>query len=326
MGTAFSAYPGRKGRETPVFSAEVFCVAGAMIGAGFASGREIMQFFSQYGPFSWGLALAAAVFSGALMLRLMACAPHRGLMPAASFLLLAVTGGAMTAASGELAALTVPLPHARSLGGFLTLLLALFVSRKKLELFGRFGKALLPLLIASFLLCLRLPGCSPADDNPSLPHILLGFFQVLGYCGLNVLLCGGVLQEAAKRRRDRKRFVFCACGMLFLLLLLGNAALLPHRHSLRHAALPLVMLLRAYGKGGYYLSAAVLYLAIFTTLTAVLRGMSVLFPKWKAGWTILLCAAASLAGFEEIVSGAYPLLGGLAAALILSQKQPRGAA
>ena len=30
----------------------ILCVGAAMVGAGFASGREIMRFFSQYGAFS----------------------------------------------------------------------------------------------------------------------------------------------------------------------------------------------------------------------------------------------------------------------------------
>ena len=49
----------------------VFQLTGSIVGAGFASGREIMRFFSRYGVFSWiGIGLAVITI-GAFALALL---------------------------------------------------------------------------------------------------------------------------------------------------------------------------------------------------------------------------------------------------------------
>ena len=50
----------------------IFCAAAAMVGAGFASGREIMRFFSQYGAFSWALVIFAALVTAWMLRRMLA--------------------------------------------------------------------------------------------------------------------------------------------------------------------------------------------------------------------------------------------------------------
>jgi uncharacterized membrane protein YkvI len=116
------------------------------------------------------------------------------------------------------------------------------------------------------------------------------------------------------------------CGLLTALLLgLGNAALLPHAGTLSDAALPAVILLRAYGKVGYYLAAAVMYLAASTTLIAVLRGLLTLtapfLPRWRKTLIGLLVLAVSLLGFQDIVGAAYPVLGWTYLILLLKREQ-----
>jgi uncharacterized membrane protein YkvI len=117
-----------------------------------------------------------------------------------------------------------------------------------------------------------------------------------------------------------------AVGLLTALLLgLGNAALLPHAAALRDAPLPTVTLLRAYGKTGHYLSAAVLYLAASSTLIAVLRELLKLsapyLSKQKRPLAGLCVLAVSLLGFDDIVGKAYPILGWAWLWLLLSGKK-----
>ncbi len=126
------------------------------------------------------------------------------------------------------------------------------------------------------------------------------------------MTAAGVL--GGPRPRREQNGISAAVGLLTALLLgLGNAALLPHAAALSDAPLPTVFLLRAYGKPGYYLSAAVLYLAASTTLIAVLRELMTLsapyLPKRKRPLMGLCVLAVSLLGFEDIVGKAYPVLG-----------------
>ncbi|MGN0763091.1 MAG: hypothetical protein ACI4MK_06870, partial [Aristaeellaceae bacterium] len=93
--------------------AVAMAAVGAVVGAGFASGREIDSFFSRYGAWSWlGVAAAAAV-AGGIALGVMR-RPGQGGMPEGwrgrwpgrlwqgmFGALLLFTGGAMLAGAGE---------------------------------------------------------------------------------------------------------------------------------------------------------------------------------------------------------------------------------
>ena len=304
-----------------------FGIVSAVVGAGFASGREIMHFFSRYGPWSWCLCALAAGMMGGLTAWIMQerfemeTAPCRGkalLLP-----LFSAAGGATTAAAGELFALNLPLFHARELGALLTLGAAVAASSRSIRVLGMIGKILTPLMLLAFFFCARL--IPEQDAMLSSPNLGTALVELLGYCGLNVTLSVGIISEAAQQciAEDRKIISFITTVLLLILLLAGNAALLPHAGALHRAALPMVVLLRNYGKPGFYLSAVVLYLAVFSTLTAIIQAMRTLLPQrisWRGGACGCLCGLASLLGFEEIVGSAYPVLGWLGLLLIFGRK------
>ncbi len=306
----------------------ILCVGAAMVGAGFASGREIMRFFSRYGDFSWVLVLLAAAVTAWMIRRMLG---PTGVQSGAGKGLLCVfslaVGGGMTAAAGELWALTVPVRHARTLGSVATLMACLGLAGGSLRGMAWLGRMLLPFLLAALVLCLRLPGASPRKDV-SMGETLLAVIPMVGYCGLNGMTAAGVL--GGESLRQRRNGISLAVGLLTALLLgLGNAALLPHAAALRDAPLPTVTLLRAYGKTGHYLSAAVLYLAASSTLIAVLRELLKLsapyLSKQKRPLAGLCVLAVSLLGFDDIVGKAYPVLGWAWLFLLFIRKRSKAA-
>ena len=127
------------------FSAALALLSGA-VGAGFASGREILHFFAAHGAMAGAAAVCALITMAGLFCRLPVqmercgctslaalCRVRFGerlgrLCGALFFALFAVTGGAMLAACAELAALTVPVRGAYALGMAITLLLAAWLS------------------------------------------------------------------------------------------------------------------------------------------------------------------------------------------------------
>ncbi len=310
-------------------------VMAAMIGAGFASGREIMAFFTRWGRGSWPILLASAGSAVWMMDRVMGVPSVRDLLPRGKgaflgqgilLMLFFCVAGAMAAAAGELAALTVPLRHARSAGMLLTLALCMALKGHSLAALKAMGYILLPLILLAWVLILRLP--AEAAEVPAEPgNILLGILPALCYSAMNVMLSTGVLCEAGQMCSD-KECTLAAVGtgcLLMALLGLGNFALLPHRAALIDAPLPTVVLLRSYGKTGFYLSAAVLYLAVVSTQIAVLRGIDALFPKRlsrrKTEICFLLIAALSLCGFGGIVGSAYPLAGGFSLVCLMGKQK-----
>jgi uncharacterized membrane protein YkvI len=302
----------------------ILCVVAAMVGAGFASGREIMRFFSRYGAFSWALVIFAALVTAWMLRRMLALGGVQSRLGKGLLCLFSLAvGGGMTAAAGELWALTVPVQHARTLGSIMTLTLCLWLAGGSLRGMAWLGRVLIPFLLAVLALCLRVSG-DDRQKSVTLGDGVLAVLSVAGYCGLNGMTASGVL--GGPRPRREQNGISAAVGFLTALLLcLGNAALLPHAAVLSDAPLPTVFLLRAYGKPGYYLSAAVLYLAASTTLIAVLRELMTLsapyLPKQKRPLIGLCVLAVSLLGFEDIVGKAYPVLGWAWLGLLLLRKR-----
>lgn len=314
-------------------SRTVLCILGAFIGAGFASGREVMRFFTQYGTLSVPLIL----LTGCLISWVMRKALCDGIVSADTrlpgrailLLLFLAAGGGMTAAAGELWALTIPLRHARSMGMLFSLGCCMAASGRPERAMTALGYLLLPVLLLALTLCMRAPA-SP-EMSPSAPGARDAAQAVAGcfaYAGMNGMLALGIMEKAGRdcSRRRNCRCAVWAGGAVTALLLLCNRALLPHA-ALRDEPLPLVVLLRVYGTEGYYLAAAVLYLAVITTLIAVLRGLrdrtARILPRFSCLVTGLAVAAVSLCGFERIVAVAYPVLGLMCFWLFAGKKRER---
>ena len=332
----------------------VFQLTGAIVGAGFASGREIMRFFSRYGVFSWiGIGLAVITI-GAFALALLKKAKEADVTSLTQFcrtflgkagvvgsiafaVLLGATGGSMLAASGEIGALALPIHGAYWIVLFVTLAAGLFFSRRSLTPLAQVGKLLVPALLIIFGLCLMLPEKTAVSTQALAPGWIKILEVALGgisYGALNVTLAAGVMCEVGRTMADKKavRTAIFLGLCLLALLSLANAALM-RQPQLQNAALPMVMLLNNYGKVGYWMAIIGLYLAVFSTLLAMTRGFLNMFtcyiPNWRAfaitGVVFLLFAVI---GFARLVGIVYPALGFLCLLLLLwmltGKKTPDG--
>ena len=305
-------------------------LCGAMIGAGFATGGEIQAFFSRFGAWSWLGVIAAAgtlallgsalVPVGGRVRTMGGCFPGAaGWVPRGALLLLLVTtGGAMVAAAAELAALTLPVHGAAWAGGLGTLGLAWMLSRRGAPALTALSGVLMALLAGLMAFCWLLPEAAgfALPESSVLPPWLEACGGGLCWGGFNLafagpLLCGG---EGGKRSPR------LAAVMLGGLLAMGNGLLLRHPETWE-SPLPMVALLAQLGKAGYYGGAGALYLAILTTLIAVLRGMRELLPSgmaWRDGAALMGIAAVSVAKFRGIVGVGYPLLGAICLCLTVA--------
>ena len=302
--------------------AAAMAAVGAVVGAGFASGREIDSFFRRCGPWSWLGVASAAVVTGAIALGVLR-RPGQGGMPEGWHgrwpgrlwqgmfgALLLFTGGAMLAGAGEIAALMLPLPGAYLLGLLGTAVLTVLLARQGTAGAGRAGKALTALLLvmagAGFLLPARsgavvAPAASPGQS------LLRG----ASYAGFNMALAVPELASAAPdmTRRARRQCALLLAAVLGALLAGGNGLLLRHS-ALRGETMPFIHLMAAYGRAGYALGGVAMYLAVLTTACAALRGLWTLGEgrKWRMLSALGMLACAGV-GFAGVVGKAYPLLG-----------------
>lgn len=314
-----------------------------VIGAGFASGREIVRFFAGHGTAAGAAVIAAMLTLCVLFLRLCAqlerygCAAlpdlcrarfgqKLGALCGALFALLcAVTGGAMLAACAELGALILNIRYAYALSLLVSLLLGVMLSRGGLHSLALPGAALcvlLPVLLVRLLLLPAGEACFLPAMSPDLP--VRAAADGVVYAALNAAMLAGALPlllPLAKGTRRRAVLVFT----LLFGALLTLAVLVCRRHlsAVWDQPLPFVWLSRALG-GGYVLVAACMYAAALSTFYAMLSGLSLLLPKRGTMIPAGLCLLAALLGFGPIVQSAYPVLGVLCAGLLLLLCAPSG--
>ena len=303
-------------------------ICAAIIGAGFASGREIVSFFSCFGCASWLGILAASSGVGALVyviLRLSAQTraqtlpslygtlmgqPAQDAVGILYSLLCLTTASSMLAAGTELGALAFPLRNARLLGFLLTLLLSLASVSSGFHALSLMGGILLPTMAIYFILIATegpyTPPCSPEGLLAALPMGLL-------YASFNGALAGGAICLAGHTTASPARTAQLTGSLLFLILICANAAMLRAGNVIQQMALPAVALAARWGIAGYYASIVLLWLAILSTLCAMLHSLQMQFPHSRKTFSLFayasLAAVFSVFGFQRLVNAVYPLLG-----------------
>ena len=308
----------------------IVACTGAVIGAGFASGREVVAFFSRYhGHAPWLIALSAATAAGLCGLcvrrasrletsnwcELYAEAPvwmRWGAFGCAA-LLLAVTGGAMISAAGHMIALLWENEWAYPIGAVGTLYLAWKLSFGSMKPLAWLSGALTMVFVTvtALLLLSSDPQAVDMALQPAAGTVVWAAARAVAYAAMNLTQAEG---EVCRCRQETARGGWQVAGGLGAVLcaLLMLSALLYAKHpELQSEAFPIVKLMSRFGRAGFTVSATMLYLAVLTSLVAVLcalRGIAELRVRPAA----LRAAAAlgtplviSCVGFEGIVDGLY---------------------
>ena len=314
---------------------------GGVVGAGFASGRELVRFFASHGAMA-GAAIVCALFTlYALFLRICSqmeragcaslaalCRARLGrrmgmLCTALFFALCAVTGGAMLAACAELGALVLPVRHAYAATLALTLAVSLLLCARGLSGLALPGALLVLLLPALLLRLLALPvgeACFLPAMTPDLP--VRAAADGAAYGALNAAMLAGMLPLLLGLSRASRRRAVRLFTLLFAALLIPGVLVCRRQlPAIARQPLPFVYLSRALG-GGYLLIAACMYTAALSTLLGMLSGMALLLPaslspRMRTALGGAVCLLCSLVGFTPLVHSGYPVLGALCMALLL---------
>lgn len=315
---------------------------GTVLGAGFASGQELVLFFSRFGLRGLiGCVLAGVLFCvlGARILAKAAALPektHRAYLQTlfkphmaafvalATDLFLCVGFCVMLSGAGAFFAERMALPYWNGIVSMALICLIVFIC-------GVEGLSAVNLLLTPFMLvgtvCICLYGIITAAAPAWLPQVNPhGAFlpYALFYVGYNLLTATAVLVPAGALAPDPKTAArggilggLCLSVMAFLCCL----ALTMHPDVWGNA-LPMLLLSQKAGKAAYGIYSAVLYMAMLTT--AVSTGFSVTERLCAHGMrrqraAVLVCVAAIPLAFVEfsvLVRHCYVLFGVLGICLI----------
>lgn len=328
-------------------SAAIVC-AGAVIGAGFASGREIFAFFSKYGAHGWWLiAIAALMMTALCSLCFRAAVRSQASCWSDLFLsqklwirhgarlctlvLLVLTAGAMISASGQMIALVWPHHQAYSLGAAGTLAAAYLLGFASLRPMSWLSAGLSGLFLCA--LGSAVPhsvGQKAAVIASGQGNLFRAAVCAAAYAGMNITLAIGVVCRCAQPDPKANRRTAWLFGGIMAVLMGASHWLYAAHPEWTGESFPIVRLLSCFGRNGFWMSAALVYLSVFTSLTAVLYALRCAAEQcggveWLRTAAVLgLPALVSCVGFAGIVDALYAPAGILCLLMVFAPlKMPR---
>ncbi|WP_028987850.1 YkvI family membrane protein [Thermicanus aegyptius] len=311
---------------------------GTVVGAGFATGQEIFQFFTRNGALgTLAILLSTLLFIGIgyktmTIAKLERCYSYQEFHvhlfgPKGSlffnlmipFLLLGGSG-VMLSGMGALFEEQFHLP--RQIGILLAMLLVILIVLKGLK-----GVLWVNGLFAPFILfMISLLGLHLLLEPPSFPATLdpWNFRWILSailYTGLNLILSQAVLVPLGKETEDASILLWGSLfggGGLGLMLLIGHEVMLRHQNLIQQAEIPLGTILHFLFPWAFVLYSLVILVEILTTLVGNTFGIMrqaesiASLPPLPSLLLVLLGAyLISHWGFRMLVSSLYPFIGGL---------------
>ncbi|MEO3944219.1 hypothetical protein [Gorillibacterium sp. CAU 1737] len=316
-----------------------FTYVGTIVGAGFASGQEILQFFTRYGwPGSLSIALASVLFIW-LGTRLMLLGYDTGaesyedlnrhllgprLGSAFSLLQMGVllgTSMVMVAGAGSLFHEQLGL-HVQT-GILLTLVLGYVVLRRGMNGILSINTVVVPFMLLYvtliFVGTLPLPTAGNWLTQPADYPLLKTALAPLLYTAFNLSTAQAVLVPLGNAFADRKVLLYGGVlgGLLVgLMLFAGHIALSARMPGIVQFEIPMAQLIDRFGPLVQLIYSVVIFGEIFTTVVANVFGLSLqVKPRTRFSRPVillgilLLCYGGAQFGFSSLLSLLYPLFG-----------------
>lgn len=312
-------------------------IIGTTIGAGFASGREIWEFFGSYGRSSgWSILLSMLLFMTASMVILYISWKKQtrhysevlsvviGPRMAKGFdglVILFLLSGTLVMVAGS-GATFQQWGSSFAFGVWMMIGAVVFILLFDLRGLLSMNAILIPIMIGVLLfVCLQFLGADsrmePSVTPTSSP--LPAWPSAIIYAAFNMMSLLAVLSTLGKQIQHGFEIGLAgiiSSSALGVIAALYNYSLLRVEDLISQYEIPLFAILRSYSPGWVLGISLVLWLAIFTTAVSNVHGLasrlSSLFPlpRWAIGGAILLLLLPlTRLGFSNLVTVLYPLYG-----------------
>lgn len=316
-----------------------FTYIGSVVGAGFATGQEIIQFFTRYG---WMATLTIGVTTAFFILvgtRLMVLASELNAQSYEDlnrylfgdrvgrlfslFTLIILFGSSSVMLAGAGSVFSEHLGLAYQLGLLFTLGLAFLLLVNGLPSIVAVNSLVVPLMLLCSALSVVSVWGEPGDGawlrNGGDAPILKIWTAPFLYAAFNLSTAQAVLVPLGAAVKER--FVLLWGGALGglgigIMLWAGHFALSAHMPDIARYEIPMGRLIAEFGRSVHLLFAMVIFGEIFTTYIANIYGLA-LQIRQRTGWTLTpIIAVTMLAGyiisqigFSSLLSVLYPFFG-----------------
>jgi uncharacterized membrane protein YkvI len=326
-------------RKTTQILQVAFTYIGTIVGAGFASGQEILQFFTRYGWLaSFTIAISTVIFI-VLGIKLMLLAHEVGAQSyedlnkvlfgtkigeVISLFTLVILFGVTTIMLAGAGSLFVEYLHLSfQTGLILTLIAAYYVISKGIHAIMVVNSLVVPFMLTftAVIVCFtwQLPNANHwLRLTSDYPNYSVWFSPIL-YTAFNLALAQAVLVPLGAAIKDRSTLYWGGwiggCG-IGLMLWAGHFALSAQMPGITQFQIPMGQIIRPLGTGVQLIYIVVIYGEIFTTFIADAYGLTLQIEQrthWNRKSIILTILALSYSvsqiGFSKLLTTLYPLFG-----------------
>jgi len=322
---------------------------GTIIGAGFASGQEIMQFFTQYGSIGILLLLLSGMIFSMCGYAIFYLSKHYRTYDYNSFIIkicgprlslvydciisMFLFFGASIMFSGSGAIFRESLGYSQMFGILIIAVVTLFVVLKSVEGILKINSIVLPVLIAVifFVLFKTILGGSTTSFVANAESIYTGgilkpIFSLIFYCSYNLVLAVGVLtafsQDIDSLKTLKKGAYVGGFGLMLLSMAL-NICLILYIPAILKLSIPV---LHIAGMHGLYIKYAVLLCIwgeicttaianVFSLAKRAVKNRPQLY-KPVSLFIVAACIPMAFMDFKRLISFFYPLFGALSMFLV----------
>ena len=322
---------------------------GTVIGAGFATGQEIMQFFTSFGLIGiFTLLLSGFIFSYVTYMifyistnlntgnykdfiyRL--CGSKLGFAYDIAITLFLFLGTSiMFSGSGAIFEENLGIP--RIIGILVIAVLTLIVVLQSLGGILKINSVIVPILLTvTIVVLIRVLASSSALDIMSKALEIKAspgksIFYLLFYCSYNMILSLGLLTAFSKDKKDLSiLWKGAAIGGIGLMLLSAalNISLLSNSPEIFSRSIPMLFIAKGYGSTIKYSLMLCIWCAVFSTAIANVFSLSGRLTRKHPRFytvanllTIIVCIPMALMDFKSLISFFYPLFGALSIYLVI---------
>ena len=310
----------------------VFLIVGSIIGAGFASGRELSLFFAEFGYASlYFLPIVFILFYYCfkLFLSIGACQKFENIMDMNNktnstiffniciIFIYIIYSSAMF--SGSVEVLSCAFIEIPSLFFYaLVFCLSFFVYKGGLKGLLKINAVLIPLIILLLVLYSIYSTINPITTIPYIPSSEKAYIlpiSIIIYVMANILLSYFILSEAGNglTKKQIQTTSFLASLVICFVILICIICLITNGAVVMDASMPFVLLTLRLGEPFPIIFMFVLFLGIITSLFCYIHTVCSCLPFKNKNKTALICCCTvlliSLFSFEKIVNYCYPLIG-----------------
>lgn len=321
------------------FISVAFMYIGAVIGAGFASGRELWQFFGIFGNFAWGALTICTSFFILIGFMISYIAQHLNtadmgevIFPienkkvsnllgyvVAVFIYTAIME--LSAAGGSLLAQKFGLD--KSIGGAIVVIFAVITVLGAFERVSNVFRIVIPILcIADIILCIyilyKFPHTTPVPETAKVsPFAPVWYVSGVVYVCYNTIGSIPIMSNCALKSKNKFNSYFgailggvCLGGLATLLV----SALQRNSEASEILDLPMLGFAEEGGKLAGIFFAIILFISVYTSATGTYYGfVSKLadnsYKKYKVVFFGVIAFFVGLLGYKELVRYVYPIGG-----------------